>query len=121
MTFTVGEGSEENIISGIEIAVEKLKKNEKCRLKITPRYAFGDKGSSKYNIPPNATVEYEVTLKIFEKAKESWALDTKEKIEQSQLFKEKGTNYFKASKYELALKLYKRIQSYLESDSGKHP
>lgn len=51
--------------------------------------------------------------------KESWALDSADKIEQSKLFKEKGTNYFKAAKYELALKLYKRIQSYLESDTGE--
>lgn len=119
VTFTVGEGSEEQIIPGIEIAVEKLKKNEKAQLKIKPGYAFGDKGSSEYKIPPNTTVIYEVTLKNFERAKESWALDSNEKIEQAKLFKEKGTKYFKNGKYELALKLYKRIESYLESESGK--
>lgn len=119
VTFTVGEGCEENIIPGLEIAVEKFKKNEKSRLKIKPRYAFGDKGSTEYNIPPNATVEYEMTLNNFEKAKDSWALDSKEKVEQSKMFKDKGTKYFKNGKYELALKLYERIGSYLDSDTGE--
>lgn len=119
VTFTVGECTEENIIPGIEIAVEKFKKNERARLKIKPRYAFGNKGSSEFNIPPNATVVYEVNLKSFERVKESWALDSTEKIEQAKLFKEKGTNYYKNGKFDLALKLYKRIASYLESESGK--
>lgn len=74
---------------------------------------------SEYKIPPNTTVIYEVTLKNFERVKESWALDNNEKIEQAKLFKEKGTKYYKNEKYELALKLYKRIASYLESESGK--
>lgn len=39
-------------------------------------------------------------------------------MEQSKLFKEKGTAYFKAGKYELALKLYKRIEQFLENETG---
>lgn len=118
ISFTVGEGSDQDVISGVEIAIEKFKQNEKSRITIKPKHAFGSKGSEKYNIPPNATVQYEITLKNFERLKESWALDSKERIEQSLLFKEKGTNYFKSGKYDLALKLYKKILSYLESDTG---
>ncbi|KAG5876264.1 hypothetical protein JTB14_013001 [Gonioctena quinquepunctata] len=102
VSFIVGEGSEQNIIPGIEEAIQKFKK-----------------GSQEYDIPPNAKVEYTVTLKNFEKAKDSWSLDSQEKIDQSQMFKDKGTNYFKTGKYELAIKLYKRIQSFLESDTDK--
>lgn len=88
-------------------------------MKLKPSYAFGEKGSSELNIPPNASIEYEVTLNSFERVKESWSMDDKERIEQSKLLKEKGTNYFKIGKYNLALKLYKRMQAYLESNSGK--
>lgn len=116
VTFTIGEGSEEKIIPGIEKAIERFKKGEKSKLIIKPQYAFGNKGCSEWNIPPNAKVEYVVTLKNFEKAKESWSLDTAEKIEQCKLFKEKGTNYFKQEKYNLAIKMYKKIQSFLDSD-----
>lgn len=117
VTFTVGEASEANIISGIDIAIQKFKKNETSRLIIKPKYAFGSEGSKEYNIPPHATVEYTVTLKKLEKLKETWSMDGQEKIEQSKMCKEKGTYYFKAGKYDLAIKLYKRIQSYLETDT----
>ncbi|KAJ8912897.1 hypothetical protein NQ315_011220 [Exocentrus adspersus] len=116
VTFTVGEGSEANIIPGVEHAIEKFKKGETSRLIIAPQYAFGQNGNAEINVPPNATVEYVVTLKNFEKAKESWSLDTEEKIEQCKLFKEKGTAYFKAGKYPLAIKLYKKIHTYLENE-----
>ncbi|XP_008192785.2 FK506-binding protein 59 [Tribolium castaneum] len=115
VTFTVGEASEQNVISGIDIAIEKFKKGETSKLVIKPQYAFGTEGCSEFNIPPNGTVEYTVTLKNFERVKESWALDTKERVEQSKIFKEKGTNYFKANKFQLAIKMYKKIIEYLES------
>ncbi|CAH2007241.1 unnamed protein product [Acanthoscelides obtectus] len=119
ITFVIGEGSEANIIPGIEIAVEKFKKGEISTLTIQPQYAYGDKGCPELGIPPNATLEYTVEMKNFEKIKDSWALDDEERIEQCKLFKEKGTNYFKAGKFQLALKLYKRIVSYLEHSSEK--
>lgn len=67
VSFTVGEGSEENIIDGVERAVEKMKKGETARLVIKPQYAFGAEGNQALEIPGNATVEYTVTLKTFEK------------------------------------------------------
>jgi FK506-binding protein 4/5 len=120
VTFTVGEGSEQNVIAGIDIAIEKFKKGETSKLTIKSQYAFGTQGSEQFNIPPNATVEYVVTLNSFERAEESWALDTKERIEQAKIFKEKGTNYFKASKFTLAVKMYKKIIDYLGSQKGKY-
>lgn len=63
----MGEGSEANIIEGVEKALEKFKKGEKSRLIIQPKYAFGSQGNAEFNIPPNAVVEYIVTLKSFEK------------------------------------------------------
>lgn len=102
----------------MEKALEKFKKKESSRLIIKSKYAFKNEGSQEYNLPPNATVEYIVTLKSFEKAKESWVLDSAEKIEQCKIFKEKGTIYFKNGKYPLAIKFYKKIQSFLENETG---
>lgn len=44
-----------------------MKKGETARVNIKPQYAFGTEGNSAFGIPPNATVEYTVTLKAFEK------------------------------------------------------
>ncbi|CAH1125938.1 unnamed protein product [Ceutorhynchus assimilis] len=117
VTFNLGEGSDQNVIEGIEIALQHFKTSESSRLIIQPKYAFGQTGSTEFNIPASAVVEYVVTLNSFEKEKESWAMDSQEKIEACQVFKEKGTGYFKKCKYDLAVKSYKKILSFLESDS----
>ncbi|XP_063222943.1 FK506-binding protein 59 [Bacillus rossius redtenbacheri] len=118
VTFPLGEGSEYGVCDGLERAIEKFKKGEKSRILLKSKYAFKDAGKPECNIPPHADVEYVVELKNFEKAKESWSLDSEGKLEQAKFFKEKGTNYFKAGKYELALKMYKRIVPFLEYNTG---
>lgn len=116
--FTIGEGEEEGICIGLERALEKFKKGEKSLIKLKSQYAFKEKGKPEFNIPPNADVEYEVELKSFEKAKESWELDCDGKLEQAGLFKEKGTGYFKTGKIEKALKQYKKIIKFIEHETG---
>lgn len=119
VSFNLGEGSDVGVVDGVEKALEKFKKGEKSRLIIHPKHAFGSAGKPEWNIPPNAKVEYTVELKTFEKAKESWSLDTAERIEQARLFKEKGTNYFKAGKFELAIKMYKKVITFMSSEKGR--
>nr|CAD7392240.1 unnamed protein product [Timema cristinae] len=118
VTFPIGEGSEYGICEGLERALEKFKKGEKSRIVLKSKYAFKELGRPEVNIPPYADVEYEVELKNFEKAKEGWSLDSDGKLEQAKFFKEKGTNYFKAGKYQLALKMYKKIITFLEHELG---
>lgn len=65
--FILGEGEVEGIIEGVEIALPRFLKGEKSRLLIKSKYAFKEQGNPKYNIPPNADVEYEVELQNFEK------------------------------------------------------
>lgn len=67
VTYSLGEGSEFGVCEGIEIALEKFSKGEQAKLEIKSKYAFKKEGRSDLNIPPNADVEYEVTLKNFEK------------------------------------------------------
>ncbi|XP_074660178.1 peptidyl-prolyl cis-trans isomerase FKBP4-like [Tubulanus polymorphus] len=112
--FVVGEGSESGIIDGIEHAVKKFKQGEKSRLKIKSKLAFGKDGKEEWGIPADADIEYDVELKNFERAKEGWEMDAEEKLDQSQIVKDKGTNYFKDGKYKLAVKQYKQVIDYLE-------
>ncbi|XP_023804601.1 peptidyl-prolyl cis-trans isomerase FKBP4-like, partial [Cyanistes caeruleus] len=81
-------------------------------------YGFGSAGNEKFKIPPDAELQYEVKLKSFEKAKESWEMNTDEKLEQSSIVKERGTQYFKEGKYKRAALQYKKIVSWLEHESG---
>ncbi|XP_049870545.1 FK506-binding protein 59 isoform X2 [Pectinophora gossypiella] len=114
VTFPIGEGSENNICEGVERALEKFLKGEKSRLTIQPKYAFKSEGNSELGVPPNSVVEYTVRLTNFERVKESWAMDGPEKLDQAKIFKEKGTTYFKQNKFQLAIKMYKRVVNLVE-------
>lgn len=88
-------------------------------IKLTPAYGFGSTGNEQLGVSANADLEYEVELKSFEKAKESWSMDADEKLEQAKLCKEKGTNHFKVGKYALANKQYSKIVNLLEFEKSK--
>ncbi|XP_058453687.1 FK506-binding protein 59 isoform X2 [Malaya genurostris] len=113
--FTIGEGEESGIVAGVEIALEKFRKAETSKLIIKPQYAFGVNGKPELGVPPNSTVEYVVTLIEFEREPDSWKLDDIQRMEQAKMFKEKGTVYFKDSKFKLALKMYEKALGFLTS------
>lgn len=89
------------------------------RLVIQPEYAFGEKGHEAFGIPPNATVEYTVTLNEFEREPESWKLDAEESLTQAKLAKDKATVFLKNEEYALAIKLYEKANTYLSNCTCK--
>lgn len=113
--FTLGEGEAVNVIRGVEESLLRFKLGEKSRLKIKSKYAFKAVGNTEFNIPPSVDVEYIVELKNFEKTTAIWAMADSEKIQQAKLYKDKGTNYFKAGKYTLAIKMCKKIIEYIDA------
>ncbi|XP_005610895.2 peptidyl-prolyl cis-trans isomerase FKBP4 [Equus przewalskii] len=116
--FEVGEGENLDLPCGLEKAIQRMEKGEHSIVYLKPSYAFGSAGKEKFQIPPNAELKYEVHLKSFEKAKESWEMNSEEKLEQSTIVKERGTVYFKEGKYKQALLQYKKIVSWLEYESS---
>ncbi|XP_055298663.1 FK506-binding protein 59 isoform X2 [Sitodiplosis mosellana] len=115
LTFSIGEVPDDEVISGVQKALTHFGKNETSRLIIKPEYAFGEKGHEAFGIPPNATVEYTVTLTEFEREPESWKLNAEESLAQAKLVKDKATGFLKQEKYELAIKLYEKANSYLSN------
>jgi len=95
LEFEIGDIEGKNVPEGLEFALTKIKKKEQCILSIKASRAWGDKGCELLKVPPHTDVVYEVTLKEFEKAKEAWQLNWEEKLAQSELFKNKGTDMFK--------------------------
>lgn len=118
VSFVLGEGLEVGIVDGVEQGLQKMKKGEHARLLVKSKYAYRAEGSVQHNIPPNADLEYEVEMKKFEKSKESWEMETGEKLEQCEISKSKGTEFFKANKFSLAIRYYKKILDYLKSEES---
>uniref|UniRef100_A0A8C8S258 peptidylprolyl isomerase n=3 Tax=Archelosauria TaxID=1329799 RepID=A0A8C8S258_9SAUR len=118
LQFEIGDGENHDLPLGLEQAIQKMEKLEESVVYLKPSYGFGSAGNEKFQIPPNAELQYEVKLKSFEKAKESWEMNTEEKLEQSSIVKERGTQYFKEGKYKQAALQYKKIVSWLEHETG---
>ncbi|KAL0369439.1 UNVERIFIED_CONTAM: Peptidyl-prolyl cis-trans isomerase FKBP65 [Sesamum angustifolium] len=111
---------EEQVIEGLDRAVMTMKKGEEALLTIAPEYAFGSSESKQElaTVPPNSTVNYEVELVSFVKEKESWDMNTEEKIEAAGKKKEEGNALFKAGNYVKASKRYEKVLE-LESTNVK--
>ncbi|XP_075945140.1 peptidyl-prolyl cis-trans isomerase FKBP4 isoform X3 [Anarhichas minor] len=118
LKFEVGDGEGLGFPVGVEKAIIAMEQEEEALFNIKPKYGFGNAGNAKYNIPGGATLQYKIKLTAFEKAKESWEMNTVEKLEQGSIVKDKGTQYFKEGKYKQASVQYKRIVSWLEHESG---
>nr|KJB37904.1 hypothetical protein B456_006G225400 [Gossypium raimondii] len=103
---------EEQVIDGLDKAVKTMKKGENALITIQPEYAFGSSESHQELavVPANSTVYYE--------EKESWEMDTPQKIEAAGKKKEEGNALFKAGKFERASKRYEKAVSFIEYDSS---
>uniref|UniRef100_A0A665VI25 peptidylprolyl isomerase n=1 Tax=Echeneis naucrates TaxID=173247 RepID=A0A665VI25_ECHNA len=118
VSFIVGEAEDRGIPLGVDRAMDKMQRGEHCVLYLKPKYAFGSEGSAVYKIGPDEDVVYEVILKDFQRAKESWEMDLKEKLEIFVGVKHKGNQYFKAGRYLQAVIQYQRIVSWFEMECG---
>ncbi|XP_013858958.1 peptidyl-prolyl cis-trans isomerase FKBP4 [Austrofundulus limnaeus] len=118
LKFEIGDGDSFGLPAGLEKCIMAMEQGEEALFTIKSKYGFGNAGSEKYNIPGGATLKYKIKLTAFEKSKESWEMNTVEKLEQSSIVKEKGTQYFKEGKYKQASVQYKKIVSWLEHESG---
>ncbi|XWS35213.1 hypothetical protein CRYUN_Cryun21dG0106800 [Craigia yunnanensis] len=110
---------QEQVIDGLDKAVKTTKKGKHALITIQPEYAFGSSESQQELavVPANSTVYYEVEMVSFVKEKESWDLNTQEKIEAAGKKKEEGNSLFKACKYERASKRYEKAVKFIEYDS----
>ncbi|CAF0988898.1 unnamed protein product [Didymodactylos carnosus] len=115
VSFVMGEGVLKNIIPGVEHTITKMLKNERCKITVKSKAAWGKDGEKTFNIPPHANVEYEILLKSFEKAKDSWQMNDNEKLEQAEVLKKSGASLFKDGHFRVALKKYSTIVDYLQS------
>ncbi|XP_024915658.1 peptidyl-prolyl cis-trans isomerase FKBP5 isoform X2 [Cynoglossus semilaevis] len=114
VNFIVGEAEDKGVPLGVDRAMDKMQKGERCILYLTPKYGFGSEGSVEYKIGPDKDLVYDVTLKDFKQAKEYWEMDLKEKLDLADGVKNKGNQYFKAGRFYQAVIQYQRIVSWLE-------
>jgi len=107
--FIIGNGYKNDIVDGIEKALLKMKKHERAKVYIKAQYGFQSKGHEEFGVPPNANIEYEIVLYSFERALEIYEMQYSEKLERSQVLKERALPLFKMGEYHKAMEFYERI------------
>ncbi|PSC75187.1 peptidyl-prolyl cis-trans isomerase FKBP62-like [Micractinium conductrix] len=110
LTFTTDEGEAPE---ALELAVSKMKKGERCLVTVAPQYA-----QRLAAVPPGASVEYDLTLVDFVKAKDSWEMDPAEKLAAAATLKDKGNATFKAGEYSRAIGRYDKALQCIEHDDN---
>lgn len=118
LQFDLIEAAEFELCKGVEVAVEKMHRQEKARLVIKPRFAYGAEGHEKYGIPEGATIEYTVTLKAFTSIGKVWKMDEKDLLKRAQITKDKGVEYVKKERYQTALNLFTFCGQFLDKEDA---
>jgi len=102
--FKVGTGM---VIKGWDLCVATMLVGEKCKLTLTPEYAYGAEGFLEEGgggIPPNSTIIFTMELVNFDKP-----IDTiPERIEAANKIKDEGNALFAAQSYQAAYDAYER-------------
>lgn len=111
--FILGKGQ---VIKGWDIGVASMKKGEKAKFTLAPQYAYGESGAGA-DIPPNATLIFEVELLDFaDKAKSKHEMTKEEKVNLATILKNEGNELNKAQKQDEAIAKYDSAVEYLKSE-----
>ena len=62
-------GEDSGVVEGIELALEKMTKDEKALVTVKPKYGYGSAGSAEHGIPADAILEYVIHLTDFVKVR----------------------------------------------------
>ncbi|KAI6189728.1 Peptidylprolyl isomerase [Aphelenchoides bicaudatus] len=112
--FVLGEGSEVGLPEGVDRAIRRVNKGEKCRVVLKGKFGYGLHPPAEFNLPPNAEVEFTLFLPDFKKVKASWEMTEEEKLTAANELKNRGTKFLTDGKLSLALNKYNSIGVLLE-------
>jgi len=105
--FTIGRGQ---VIKGWDEGFASMKVGECAVLTCRADYAYGESGSPP-KIPGGATLQFDVELLGFAKAKNT--MSPEERMAEALEYKNKGATFFKAKDFQQALEQYDEALSFL--------
>ena len=100
----------------IETVLDDMKTGEKCELTVTSKHGFREASAAFANAPLNSDMKFVINLKTFEKEKESWEMNSEEKIQQAELKRDSAKNYLEKGNLEMAIKFFDKVVKILEDE-----
>ncbi|KAI1726052.1 FKBP-type peptidyl-prolyl cis-trans isomerase domain-containing protein [Ditylenchus destructor] len=120
--FILGEGSLHQLPEGVDRALRRVNKSEKCRVVLKGnKFTYGSNSPPEFGLGPNQEIVFTLFLKDFEKTKANWELSDAEKLDMAQKAKDRGTMFLNEGQLHLALTKYSIITSLLEHGKCSEP
>ncbi|KRZ50427.1 Adenylosuccinate lyase [Trichinella nativa] len=118
ISYTLGECEDQDLPSGVDEALRHFSKGEKSMVTLKENWGYGASGMPAFNIPPNADVEFMITLNSFTTVKEAWSMSDAEMLEHAENLKEKGSAFLKDGKVKMAIHKYNLVKNMLEQNTA---
>ena len=113
-TFTFGDA--DTLAPGLEIAVGHLGKGQTSVVQLQPAMAHGDQGLADCGVPPDAAVQYTVTLVDFHPPPDAAVIPDREKLQQGHRLKAEGNAQLKGGRVRRAVQKYEMALYYINDD-----
>jgi len=105
---------------GLNEALQSMNKGEKATFKVRSDKGYGAQGNKELGIGPDQDLVYTIDLISFQNEKQSWDMNTQDKIESMVKKKKKGNAYYGMRKYKKACDFYSKAHGvFSESDMKK--
>jgi len=118
LSFTLGE---ETVSSTVESIVESMRKGEQCVVDLSGAALQGWPAASALLTPPPAStqhVQLDLTLSDYVEPVASYTMSTPDKLSAGTKRKELGNTFFRAEKFAVALKKYKKAIGFVDDYSS---
>ncbi|KAL7062699.1 hypothetical protein AAHC03_01067 [Spirometra sp. Aus1] len=108
--YCVGDYVEAGVPRGVDSAVRKMHVEGKSIVRVSKQNSLGEEECAKFGFPPGSNLDYEVTLKSFEKLKSIQSLSSfSEQMEHARKIKNRANEYLKIGKHTLAQDMYIKL------------
>ncbi|BHF59590.1 FK506-binding protein 5 [Sparganum proliferum] len=106
--YCVGDYVEVGVPRGVDSALRKMHAEGKSIVRVSKQNSLGEEECAKFGFPPGSNLDYEVTLKSFEKSIQSLS-SFSEQMEHARKIKNRANEYLKIGKHTLAQDMYIKL------------
>jgi len=111
LTFTLGDCE---VIPGLELVVPLMDRREEALVHIAPRFAYGDKGETSLEVPPESTIECTVKLVGFTPEQSPLELSVATRRDVGERKRARGNWWYARGDHSEAVQCYKAAVDFLD-------